>query len=446
MKKQIKQLSIIVTLWASVQLAGAQTFIPLYSFGTVPDGSLPRASLMQASDGYLYGTAPDGGSSFNGMIFRITTNGMYAPFYSFTGAHDGVNPGCDLVQASDGYLYGTAVNGGTNNLGTVFRISTNGIMTPLYSFIGTNDGSHPIAGLVQASDGYLYGTTQNGSTNNDGTIFRISTNGVLTPLHTFMGNDGSIPLASLVQASDGNLYGTTELGGTNNFGTVFRITTNGAFTSLCSFTDGNDGAFPWAGLLKASDGNLYGTAIGGGNNGKGSGTVFRFTTNGILTTLYSFTYGNDGGEPLGGLVQANDGYLYGTTTAAGGIHNDGTIFRITTNGVFTALYSFTGGHDGANPYTGLVQANNLNFYGTARVGGTNDYGTIFELTLPPPILNISPDGNQSIVLWPAWATNYVLQTATNLASPNWVTLSNSLPPTVIVTNSLPAQFFRLANP
>jgi uncharacterized repeat protein (TIGR03803 family) len=144
-------------------------------------------------------------------------------------------------------------------------------------------------------------------------------------------------------------------------------------------------------------------------------------------------------------VQANDGNLYGTTYEAG-TNVYGTIFRITTSGVLTPLYSFTKGNDGAFPEAGLAQASNGNLYGTADTGGTNAYGTVFEFIPPLPALNVSLDGNQSVLSWPAWANNYVLQSTTNLASPNWVTVSNVAPGMATVTNSLPAQFFRLAAP
>jgi uncharacterized repeat protein (TIGR03803 family) len=445
MKKSLKHFLVILVLLAGIPFAGAQpTLTPLWTFTGGHGGSLPQGGLVQASDGYLYGTTYNGGTNGYGTIFRITTNGAFTSLYSFTFGHDGASPEAGLVQASDGYLYGTAYQGGTNDFGTVFRISTNGIFTPLYSFTGGHDGINPVATLVQASDGYLYGTALAGGTNGDGTVFRISTNGVLTPLYSFTGgNDGANPAARLAQASDGNLYGTTQNGGTNGDGTVFRITTNDVFMPLYSFTGGSDGISP-NGLIQASDGYLYGTAFVGGANG--DGTVFRITTNGVLTPLYSFTGTNDGQAPQGALVQAGDGNLYGTA-AAGGANNDGAIFRITTTDVLTPLFSFTKSYNGDEPLAGLIQAGNGNFYGTAYLGGTNNDGTVFALNLSPPALNVSPFGNQSVLFWPGANTNYVLQTTTNLASPNWVTASNAVPITgFTVTNSSPSQFFRLANP
>jgi uncharacterized repeat protein (TIGR03803 family) len=456
MKKQ--PLIIMLALLAGIPLAGAQTLIPLYSFtaldvnGFNNDGAQPFSGLVQASDGNLYGTASDGGANGNGTVFRITTSGVLTPLYSFTAVdlngynNDGANPWAGLMQANDGNLYGMASDGGADSDGTVFRITTNGAFTPLHSFIYDSDGGDPLGGLVQASDGNLYGTAEHGGTNieRDGTVFRFTTTGVFTPLYSFTdGYDGGEPYGALVQANDGNLYGTTTDGGTNGQGAVFRITTAGVFTPLYSFTGGNDGANPFGSLVQASDGNLYGTTSYAGGPDH-AGTIFRITTHGILTTLYSFTDDNDGAYPYGGLVQANDGNLYGMASV-GGADNDGTVFRITTNGVFTPLYSFTGGNDGAQPQAGLVQANDGNLYGTTEAGGASGNGTVFEFTVSPPPLNILSAGNQIVLSWPGWAGNYVLQSTTNLASPNWVTVSNAISG-MAVTNSSPAQYFRLMSP
>jgi len=448
LKKPVTQLLLVLSLLSGIQAAGAQTLIPLYSFTGGNDGDNPIAGLVQASDGNLYGTTFEGGTNGYGAVFRITTNGVLTPLYSFTDGYDGADPHAGLMQASDGNLYGTTEDGGTNDEGVVFRITTNGIFTPLYSFTGGHDGANPRGGLLQASDRNLYGTTANGGTNFDGTVFRITTGGALTPLYSFTGShDGNFPEATLVQASDGKLYGTTYQGGTNNYGAVFRITTNGVLTPLYSFTNGSDGADPVAGLVQASDGNLYGTTEVGGTNHDGA--IFRITTNGIFTPLYSFTDGHDGAYPEAALVQANDGNLYGTAYE-GGTNGYGVIFRITTTGTLTSPYSFTDGHDGADPLAGLVQANNNNLYGTAPGGGTNFDGTVFEFTLPPlppPALSILLISHQIVLSWPASAANYVLQSTTNLALPNWVTISNAMSVTSItVTNPLPAQYFRLANP
>jgi len=304
--------------------------------------------------------------------------------YSFTGWDDGGYPYAGLVQGSDGNFYGTTSNGGTNGVGTVFKISTNGEVMTLYNFGAlTNadgnpvDGANPEAGLVQGSDGNFYGTTQSGGTNlYFGTVFRISIKGAFTTLYSFAGtNDGASP-NGIVQGGDGNLYGTTQSGGTSlhYFGTVFRISTNGTFTSLYSFAGTNDGANPSAGLVQGSDGSFYGTTENGGTNGS-YGTVFKMSTNGTLATLYSFTGGNDGAYPQAILVQGSDGYFYGTTENGGGTnynsydrgYGNGTVFKISTNGALTSLCSFPGGYRNDNPSAGLVQGSDGYFYGTTSL-------------------------------------------------------------------------------
>jgi uncharacterized repeat protein (TIGR03803 family) len=436
-----------------VPVAGQVQFQALYSFTGGGDGSNPNAGLVQASDGNLYGTTYNGGTIGVGTVFRITTNGALTSLYSFSGnvygGTDGGNPYYgSLVQASDGNLYGTTEEGGTNGDGTVFQITTNGAEAVLYSFTGGNDGRYAFGGLVQASDGNLYGTTGNGGTNGYGTVFRMTINGALTSLYSFTGgNDGGNPLAGLVQASDGNLYGTTAYD--NTLGTVFRITTNGALTTLHFFYGGSDGGYPQAGLVQASDGNLYGTTEFGGvaNWYAGSGgTVFRITTNGALTSLYSFTGGNDGGNPLAGLVQASDGNLYGTTFYGGNTNLNGygygTVFRITTNGVETVLYSFTGEGDGGNPVAGLVQASDGKLYGTTEYGGTNGYGTIFALLVPIP-LYIQLNGQTVVLTWNDPASVFFLQAAPTMDDVFTNIPGATSPYTNPITGS--QQFFRLTS-
>jgi uncharacterized repeat protein (TIGR03803 family) len=355
----------------------------LYSFSGGADGANPQAGLVQASNGNLYGTTEAGGTGGSGTVFQVSTNGALTSLYSFTDANDGANPTAGVVQGSNGYFYGTTFSGGTDSYGTVFQISTNGALTTLYSFSGGNDGALPRAGLVQGSDGNFYGTTWWRATDWDGNVFQISASGAYTSLYSFTGgDDGAHPDARLVQGSDGYFYGTTYWGANGSFaggyyGTVFKISTTGALTSLYSFTGGNDGANPYAGLVQGNDGNFYGTTYYGGTNY--AGTVFQISANGALTSLYSFTGTNDGANPFGGLVQASDGNFYGTTSS-GGTNGDGTVFRITTSGALTTLYSFTGTNDGANPQAGLVQASDGSFYGTTYNGGTNNAGTVFKIS------------------------------------------------------------------
>jgi uncharacterized repeat protein (TIGR03803 family) len=400
--------------------AGAQTETNLYSFvGSPTDGATPYAGLVQGSDGYFYGTTVYGGSTnYNstcacngyGTIFRISPSGTETNLYSFgSSSTDGQYPNDGLAQGSDGNFYGTTSQGGTTNqnygatgYGTVFRISPGGTYSNLYSFSGyPSDGQYPYDGLVQGSDGNFYGTTYGGGAGNDGTVFRISPSGTETNLHSFgYPTDGASPNAGLVQGSDGNFYGTTIRGGTSSSGTVFRISPSGSYTSLYSFAGSpTDGADPYAGLVQGSDGNFYGTTVGGGMNTNynsfcrcyGYGTVFRFSPSGSYTNLHSFAgdRNDDGANPYAGLVQGSDGKFYGTTIR-GGTNNGGTVFRISPGGSETILYSFVGAPaDGGHPEAGLVQGSDGNFYGTTAYGGANNDGTVFKLTVP-----LSPPANQ----------------------------------------------------
>ncbi|MFO1513996.1 MAG: choice-of-anchor tandem repeat GloVer-containing protein [Verrucomicrobiota bacterium] len=258
---------------------------------------------------------------------------------SFSGLN-GALPYSGLLLTSDGSLFGTTSQGGTNGLpfgyGTIFRLNSSGVLTTLFSFNSTN-GAKPYGALALGGDGNLYGTTWVGGISNVGTAFRMTTNGLHTTLLSFSNINGAKPSGRLIKGQDGHFYGTTQFGGTTNQGTVFRLTTNGVLTTLASFSDTN-GANPYAEVVQGSDGHLYGTTVNGGPSDVGA--VFRVTTNGVLTPLYIFS-GPDGANPYGGLVQDPDGILYGTT-AYGGANGYGTIFKITTNGSLTTLYSFTG--------------------------------------------------------------------------------------------------------
>jgi uncharacterized repeat protein (TIGR03803 family) len=358
-----------------------------------PDGTYPVAGLVQATNGDLYGTTDGNSSSNYGTVFKITPGGTLTTLYSFcsqTNCTDGIYPSAGLIQAANGDLYGTTYAGGANNGGgTVFKITPGGTLTTLYSFCSqTNctDGVEPFAGLVQAANGDLYGTTYGGGANGVyGTVFKITPGGTLTTLYSFCSQsvctDGTYPVAGLVQATNGDLYGTTRGGGANKGGTVFKITSGGTLTTLysfCSQTNCTDGFEPEAALVQAANGDLYGTTSSGGSNNRG--TIFKITPTGTLTALHRFN-GTDGAEPTSGLVQAANGDFYGTTSSgAYGYAYNGTVFRIAPSGTLTTLYSFNG-TDGSNPYAGLVQDTNGDFYGTTGTGGGLGGGTVFRLSV-----------------------------------------------------------------
>jgi uncharacterized repeat protein (TIGR03803 family) len=286
--------------------------------------------LTEAIDGNFYGTTVFGGTYGKGTIFRLSRNGELKTVFSFQGAN-GATPVSGLVQANDGYLYGTTRDGGNNDDGTVFRLNTNGVLTTLIRFSGAN-GSSPLTTLMQARDGNLYGSTFLGGNYQKGTIFCLTTNGALKVLVHFNGANGNVPAGGpLLEAADGYLYGTTGEGGVYGKGTVFKVTTNGVLATLVSFS-GLDGSMPWQGLVQSADGYVYGTTYGGG--AYDCGTVYRISTNGVLTTLASF----DGliGALAVELSLLPDGTLYGAT-AHGGSRGCGTVFRL-------VLHSITGLH------------------------------------------------------------------------------------------------------
>lgn len=336
--------------------------------------------------------------------------------FSFDGTN-GAGPEAGLVQATNGNFYGTTYGGGAyNGNGTAFGITPSGTPTFLYSFCeqeqGTcPDGATPVGGLIQATNGELYGTTSEGGVYGDGTIFKITLRGKLTTIYSFKGTDGASPQAALIQATDGDLYGTTIGGGAYRGGTVFKINLSGkkltTLYSFCKQTNCTDGAQPYAGLIQATDGNFYGTTLSGGlnatpscNGGSGGcGTVFKITPHGHLTTMHRFCSDAscaDGASPYGGLVQATNGYLYGTTWWNGLGGGAGTIFQIATAAPYalTPWYQFCSQPecaDGGDPYAGLIQATDGNLYGTTQSGGAgyaygglNNGGTIFSIDTAVP--------------------------------------------------------------
>ncbi len=380
----------------------AQTLTTLHTFvGT--DGANPFGGLVQANDGNLYGVTYGGGSSNDGTVFKVTPGGTFTSLLSFNNT-DGALPvdQTGLVQGANGNLFGTAGYGGTNSRGTVFEITTKGKLTTLYNFCelaSCMDGSQPYDGLLLATNGDFYGTTLFGGTNAFGSIFAISA-GKIKTLYSFCAlsgcADGASPYAGLIQATNGDFYGTTQAGGANTnsncdvrgCGTIFKVTPGGGLTTLysfCSLSGCADGYSPYAGLVQGSDGNFYGTTPVGGANGTNDGTVFKITPAGKLTTLYSFCAQEscpDGIGPQAGLIQATDGNFYGTTSAGGSV-GGGTIFKITSTGTLTTIYNFctqTACADGEGPYAGLIQGTNGDFYGTTEEGGTSGAGVVFSLS------------------------------------------------------------------
>jgi len=397
---------IALLLFAGSAFAATPSEKVLYSFAGGSDGSYPEAALVADGAGNLYGTTSQGGSSNCsagcGTVFQLTpptTQGAQwteTVLYRFAGGSDGAAPASNLIFDAAGNLYGTTNGGGNvSSGGTVFQLTPplaqGGAWTEtvLYRFAGGRDGKTPLAGLVFDQAGNLYGTTLFGGTANAGTVFELmppATQGgawTETVLHTFgHGNDGLDPEAGLILDNAGALYGTTITG------TVFKLTPP-AWTEkvLFSFTGGgNNGSWPCA--LTARQGLLYGLTRLGGSQAN-TGIAFQLTPpagGGAWTesTLYSFTGGNDGGEPCGALVSDQAGNLYGTSSG-NGQNIPGSAFQLTppstTGGpwIETTLHTFGGGNDGLSPLAGVVFGKGGALYGTTSGGGSYGRGTVFRV-------------------------------------------------------------------
>ena len=378
--------------------APAQTFTTLFTFNGT-NGSNAIAPLVQGTDGNFYGTTPaGGGDDFAGTLFKITPEGVLTTLHNFCtqppNCSDGKSPSGALLLAADGSFYGTTYAGGGNGFGTVFKFTPSGQFITLHSF-APSEGINPSGPLVQDANGNLYGTTSVGGAHTQGTFFVITRQGVLTTLHNFCSipycPDGAGPQAGVIQAGDGNFYGTTPWGGaesatcTGGCGTVFKITANGKLTTLHTFCEQAscaDGAAPIAGLVQASDGDLYGVTIEGG--AYGAGTAFRITLSGALSTIHNFcaqTNCTDGSGSAVALIQGDDGNFYG---AAGSgayyrycLETCGMVFEMAKGGTLTTLHDFDGG-DGEGPGS-LVQDTNGILYGLTYDGAFYNDGTVFSV-------------------------------------------------------------------
>ena len=376
------------------------------------NGAQPQAGLVQGADGGLYGTALANGpvnldewESAPSSRPRLTASSARCTYLAIT-TLTVPQPAAGLAAGADGAFYGTTVFGGTNHgsFGTIFRLDTNGTHTTVAR------SAAPMApilrpALVRRQRGNFYGTTAYGGTNNttnggDGTVFRITTNGLLTVLASLGTTNGANPLADWLWArmATSTARRKTAARTTRQRRQRHRLQDNHQRHphSPGSFR-GTNGANPAAGLTLGPDGNFYGTTVYGGTNdvaNGGDGTVFRVTTNGTLTRLISF-HGTNGANPQAALAFTN-GTFYGTT-ASGGDAGDGTVFKITTNGTFASLYSFRGGNDGANPTAALTLGTDGNLYGTTSNGGTNYSGVAFRITpdgVFTPLYSLTGDGRR----------------------------------------------------
>jgi uncharacterized repeat protein (TIGR03803 family) len=347
------------------QLTGT-TLTPLYSFDNT-HGATPRGNLILDGGGNLYGSTTNGGTSGLGTVYQLTGTTLTS-LYSFDNTH-GAYPFAGVVL-DGGALYGVTINGGSSGTGTLFEVTLGPVVQSVVHSFGSVGGVNPQAAVAVDPSGTLYGTTLNGGPYDLGTVYQLATDLTYTVLHDFSGGtDGAKPFAGVTLDGSGNLFGTTGFGGATNAGTVYAL--NPSYQVLHSFAFAS-GANPYAGLTLDGSGNLYGTTVNGG--GPNAGTLF--TLNPSHSVLYTFS-GTDGTSPYGGLLRTPGGDLQGTT-ANGGAFGLGAVFQRTAGGVETVLHSFNS-TDGAHPYSALVSDGSGNLYGTTQDGGAFGNGTVFKL-------------------------------------------------------------------
>ena len=426
------------------------TLTNLYTFTGAYDGDGP-VGLTPDGLGDLYGMTQYGGTNGYGGIYEFTPSTLsFSVLYDFTNGLDGAYPFDPLVLGSDGNFYGATEGDGQTNFGTIFSISPAGSLTLLYTFTGQADGGTPQGTLVEGPGEFFYGTTYyGGNSSGYGVIFRVDAYGDCKVVHTFDFFNGGGPYGGLVLASDGNFYGTTDYGGANNDGTVFRLTPGGTFSNLFSF-NGANGANPSDDLVQGLDGRLYGRTYFGGAYGLGA--VYGISTNGVFQLLFSFD-GTNGANPYPALLAGHDGNLYGLTTSGGTNGQDGLIYEVTPGGAFDIVAYFDG-LTGNGAFAPLVRGDDGNFYSTTFGGGYSS-GVISQLsfasTLPPAIETVTKGNGQIDLTWSAVAgRSYQVQTTTNLSLGNWAPLGAALTATnniLTVTDSLSQtgqKFYRLS--
>jgi uncharacterized repeat protein (TIGR03803 family) len=377
----------------SQRVAQGQTFSVVHSFVGGSDGANPLGGFTIDAAGNLYGTTNVGGASSEGTVFKVGPKGKETVLHSFTGGTDGANPQASLIMDAIGNLYGTTNAGGPPGVGTVFRITSRGKETVLFSFAGGKDGANPQAPLVMDAKGNLYGTTAAGGTSGNGTIFKLALpkkqGGKWNEkvLYSFgPGTDGKVPVAGLTFDAAGNLYGTTSAGGSDGYGTVFQLKASKSGWNenvLYNFQMQSDGGVPYAGLVFDKSGNLYGAATDGGDGTNGGGTVFELTPGSsgwTFTVLYALPGWGISGTYRNLLLDAS-GNIFATTHCDG--NNDaGTVYELTYAGStwnYKSLYVFTGGSDGLFSFSNLVFDKHGNLYGTTNLGGANGAGVVFKV-------------------------------------------------------------------
>jgi uncharacterized repeat protein (TIGR03803 family) len=345
-------------------------------------GRYPYGSLTAGQDGILYGQTYSGGKNDNGVMFEYyTATLVFLKRFDFGQSDNGAMSISSLMTGNDGWVYGTTYGGGQYNGGTIYRINpADRIFESLYEFDIYTYGGNPTTGLIQATDGYFYGTTPFGGTVGAGVIYRFDANNkIVTVLEDLITpSQGSRPSGPPVQASDGFLYGLTRQGGAMGHGALYKFNLSiSTYTKLADFQDAASGSRPEGSLVEAANGKLYALANEGGQFG--FGTLFEYDpTGGTFFTMAHFDGLNKGAGPVTTLLEYEDNQLYGVCLE-GGVYGKGTMFAYdAVSGTCSKVHDFGAAADGTNPMGPLMKASNGKIYGTANSGGTYGYGIIFE--------------------------------------------------------------------
>jgi uncharacterized repeat protein (TIGR03803 family) len=386
---QLLFVMLIITLTLAAIPASAATFHVLYDGLRGTGTNTQNFKFTQARDGQLYVTANNGGIVNGnclfgcGQILAMTPAGIVTQIHAFDYVSEGAFPRGGLTLGTDGNLYGVLSASANGKFGSVFKITTAGAVTLLHTFSDTGDGASPSLPPIQATDGNFYGTVGSSGSSGNGVLYRLTPTGTFTVLHTFDRNVDGDGGSAVVQGADGKLY-TVAAEGPGGWGTVLQFTVTGTVKVLHNFaTDQSEGTSPMGPLVQAGDGNFYGACNEGGAHS--SGTIWRISPSGSFQLLYSVNGTTDGQFPGNALSLGTDGKLYGSTQyqgVNGGPGTGGTIFQFTTAGNYSVLFSFTGGSgaSGSFPNTILTQDTNGLFYGVTAVGGGADGdGTFYDL-------------------------------------------------------------------
>jgi uncharacterized repeat protein (TIGR03803 family) len=371
--------------WASAMSAtAATTYVQLHAF-TTAEAQCPNGALLLSKDGSLYGMTQYGGSNGKGTVYALDPSGALRVLHNFgRGKSDGATPNGSLIEV-DNVLYGVTRAGGASNRGVAFKLTKQGRFTLLHSFAGDIDGVWPQGPLVLATDGNLYGTTGNEGVSLGGTLFRMDTAGNVTTLWNMERNGAGPydPRGGLMQASDGRLYGTSLGGGARDDGTVYSYDLDGTRTIVHDFGS-TTASFPDSGVMQGRDGAFYGTTHS--DSWDATGDAFRVTAAGDYSEPHHFSNAaGEGWGPEGRLVEPNDDVFLGTTDI-GGTYSGGTLYRMTLGGDFKYLHMFGepiegGGVDGSTPEAGLTRTGKGEYVGTTCNGGAADAGTIYRLQI-----------------------------------------------------------------